>query len=312
MRVRLIAWSFLSFLSLAAQAAEWDQRIVEVRSGQTLSFEELSRRLRSVDRVVIGEKHNTPAVQQAEARLVEALGAGEPWTLAWEFLDFSSQARSDEAYQGFALGRIDALEFLRQTQGDIRNATYVSVLDSLKAVGGSLLGVNLSRQEKAPIVRGGLSAADPRLIPSGFEMGGAAYRERFEAAMSGGHATPEQIENYFAAQCVTDDVMAFHLAGSVAHQRAALIAGSFHTDFFDGVVQRLLVRMPQARLSLVKVVDASDYAAVELPALGRDPRYGDIADFLFFVNEPAATSAEPEAPAQLERSRPGSSRTIHR
>ena len=110
--------------------------------------------------------------------------------------------------------------------------------------------------------------------------------------MSGGHANPDQIDRYFEAQCLTDDRMAFEVAEVSKTQGpvvfGVLVAGSFHTDFGDGVVARLQWRAPDLRLGTVRIIDASDYTADELSAVGIDPQYGELADWIAYVREPVA------------------------
>jgi hypothetical protein len=101
------------------------------------------------------------------------------------------------------------------------------------------------------------------------------------------HVPPDKLSNYFDAQCLTDDVMAHTLLGS-REPFKILVAGSFHTDYRDGAVARLAARAPSETVAAVRIVDASDYREPELPSVLWDERYGPVADFVVFVNEPVA------------------------
>ncbi len=124
-------------------------------------------------------------------------------------------------------------------------------------------------------------------------MGSDAYRERFVEAM-GGHTVTSTIQNYFASQCLTDDVMAYSLLQNAAERRA-LVTGSFHGDYRDGVVARLESRTGSAIL-YVKVVQKSDLEGEDLAAAMNDPKYGPIADILYLIDSqdkaPAAQGKE--------------------
>ncbi|MGK5088903.1 ChaN family lipoprotein [Bdellovibrionota bacterium FG-2] len=286
-------------MSSTSFAQTWNGRIFLGQTGQEITNAQLIDDLASSDVVVLGEKHYTPAIQQAQGLLIDetmsTFKLGTPFLTAWEFLDFSSQPRISDLYHQFFANMIDVNALLFGLMGSSNSMSYAPIFEATKKHGGGFLGVNLTREQKAPILQGGLEAVDQNLIPPGFEMGGANYYARFEEAMGGGHATPDQVQRYFIAQCLTDDVIAYHLLNDLPDGRPVekrfLIEGSFHTDYLDGTVARIKVRAPAARVHTVSLVDASDYSESELlellPTLLNDPQYGPLGDSIFFVNEPS-------------------------
>lgn len=274
----------------------WNGRIYDTSTRKWLDEASARRILGQTRILVLGEKHDTPSVQAQQARALdwatESQGFGplDHWALGWEFLDHADQPAIETAWSQFGDGALNAEGVMDALQGKDRHRSYLPILDAGIRFGGMLKGLNLSRAQKAPILTGGLASLDPSLIPPGFEMGGSGYRERFEAAMAG-HASPEQLERYFEAQCLTDDVLAYQLLLPRVRFRA-LVAGSFHSDYADGVVARLRARAPDQTLHVIRFVDASDYSASELePDLAlHDPihhkRYGNVADWVWFAGEP--------------------------
>lgn len=298
--IRMVQVSRLSFVLCILPAwgyagpslGSWHGRIIETRSLAMIQLVDLTAKLSRADFVVMGEKHYTPAVQQAQALVIESVvlarDAKNHFTTAWEFLNFTSQLKIQEAYAKFVAGQIDALGFLAETQGSVISDSYVPILESTRSLGGQLIGINLSRKEKEPVVQYGIGAADPKLVPPGFEMGGKNYHDRFIKVMvEGGHASPEQAENYWAAQCLSDDVMAHHSILESLFQPVFLVTGSFHADYGDGVVARLKARAVGKGVQAIRFIDASDFHEDELLGLLHDPVYGDIAEFAYFVNEPS-------------------------
>jgi len=275
----------------------WNGRIFDIQAGEWISESQARKVLGETQILVLGEKHNTTLVQEQEARALdwatESQGFGplDHWVLGWEFLNHSDQIDIDAAWAGFKNGVFTAEEVMDRLQGEGRERTYLPILNSGVRFGGVLKGMNLSRTQKAPILSGGLASLDPALLPPGFEMGGEGYRERFDEAMGAGHATPDQLDRYFQAQCVTDDVLAFQLLQPRVRFRA-LVVGSFHADYADGVVARLRTRAPDQRMHVIRFVDASDYMVSELdPDLSlAEPiihkRYGKLADWVWFAGEP--------------------------
>lgn len=277
----------------SAFAANWDGKIVEVQSDLSLGLDELAQRLAPIPNVLIGERHYSIAVQKAEGEIIRAVvrasHSERAFTTAWEFMNYSDQEKIDLQFAKLVSGEIDAARFLQQLQGSERATMYSPMIEATRDLGGKLIGVNLSREQKEPVVKGGISAVDPAVLPPGFAMGGDAYYERFDEAMAG-HATPETIRRYFEAQCLTDDVMAYRLLADSSPKKF-LIAGSFHLEFFDATAARFKTRLatrpelPQG-MATIRIVDASDYTEDELPGLMRDAKYGAVADYVFFVNEP--------------------------
>ena len=275
-------------LSSCAHALIWDGKIIEVKNNQSLSLPELAQKISNSDQVILGEKHNTPSIQLAQASVMEAVLDQSPqkdFTTAWEFLNYTTQEQTKDAFEQFTSGKISVADFLTMTQGNSKYMSYAPIIELTKKRGGKILGVNLPRKDKDPVVAGGIQSANPGTIPPAFEMGGKNYFERFTAAMEG-HATPEQIQNYFAAQCLTDDVMAFHLLKDSNSPLKFLVVGSFHSEYDDGTVARLLKRAPELKIANLRFIDASDYSESELKSIATDPKYGDLADYIYFVNEP--------------------------
>lgn len=278
-------------LPFSAGAVTWNGRIEEGFTGTAVTAQGVADRLADSDFVVLGEQHDVAAIQNAQAAMIAEISGrrgDRTFSTAWEFLDAKEQPRIQEAFDAFNSGSIDSNEFLVRTQGSARYKNYAPILEVTRLLGGGFLGVNLSRQDKESVVRGGLAAALPGTVPTGFGMEFGGYFERFKKAMEG-HATPEQLSNYYAAQCLTDDVMAYHLIQSRPDSELRfLVVGGFHSDFGDGVVKRLRLRSGGARVRTIRFVDASLYTESELRSLRQDPDYGVLADFIYYVNEPKA------------------------
>lgn len=279
---------FLFLLSTTSQAG-WHHRILDAETSSELSFSELSSLASQSDIVAIGELHNNTEVQLLEAKIIETvvteLKLEGRFSLGWEFLAVTQKSQNDLLYSEFQNGMLSAQEFLLKTVGKTAATYYQPILETLKKHNGGLKGLNLTREEKGPVTKGGLKSADPALIPPGFEMGGPSYFERFAEAM-GDHTPPDQLQNYFDAQCLTDDVMAYSLEKEISTSLRFFIAGSFHTDFFDGTLARINKRTPSTRVLSIRIVDASWFQESELMDQLSHPSYGPVADLVVFVNEP--------------------------
>jgi uncharacterized iron-regulated protein len=250
---------------------------------------ELINQLVTNNIIVIGEKHYSQAVQTEEGKIifdvVTSAKKENQFSTSWEFLNASAQQTTHFLFKQVLNLEISSVDFLLKTVGNSQSIMYSPIIDSTAILGGQLFGINLSREEKSPVVKNGLEALDPLLLPPSFKLGGANYLERFTEMMKD-HATPEQISHYFAAQSLVDDVAACHLKNDSHFDLKFLIIGAFHSQFNDGVVERIKRRNPFSKISNIEIIDASDFTEIELNQLFSNQKYGDRADYLIFLNEP--------------------------
>jgi uncharacterized iron-regulated protein len=240
--------------------------------------------------IVLGEEHYNPPVQAAESwlmdRIATASAAKTPFIFGWEFLNTVDRFAIDEHYGRYLRQEISTEELLQQLfPAGPASTEYAVVFESASRHNMTLIPTNLSRAQKSPVTREGIEALDPALLPPDYTPGSPEYWERFQEAM-GPHPLPYPIENYFAAQSLTDDVMASELLKGTPGATRFLITGSFHGDYRDGVVASLERRTKDQSVIYIRIVDASVMSEEELLAFMVHPRYGPIADFLYVVNEP--------------------------
>lgn len=271
----------LGILSTASACAH--ERIHDVRAARDITREEFLSRLESSEILVVGEKHSTDSIQAAEARLLTDFAGlkRRRVTFAWEFWNWVDQPKLEAHYGKFRSGQIDGAAFQRAMFGEKNpELTYLPLVEAAKAVGADVLATNLTRAEKAPVVKDGIGALDPKLLPPGYEAGSANYRERFFEA-AGGHGDPAKLENYFQAQCLVDDVVAYHLERDRPTSATFLVIGGFHSRYFDGVWTRIGARLGEKARTLVEIADPEDEKDWE--TVLRHPKYGPVADFVIFT-----------------------------
>jgi uncharacterized iron-regulated protein len=280
----------LSSTSIFASTLHWHQTLWNPAAKVQLHPSVLDELGRRPAVFVLGEEHYNPPVQEAEAwlmnRIAEANEAKTPFIFGWEFLNTVDRLAIDEHYARYRQRKISTEELLRQFfPAGPASTEYAVVLENARRHEMSLIPTNLSRAQKSPVTREGIEALDPALLPADYMPGSVHYWERFQEAM-GPHPLPYPMENYFAAQSLTDEVMASELLKGSWSATRFLITGSFHGDYRDGVVASLERRAQERPVIYIRIVDASVMSEEELLAFMIHPRYGPIADFLFVVNEP--------------------------
>jgi uncharacterized iron-regulated protein len=283
----------------------WDGKIVDLRAGEDISLPELALRLSRAHIVVLGESHYNPVLHLREGDTiywtVKKAGVICNFTVAWEFLNIAEQERTRTAFRDLLVGSIDATAFMKMVHGSKAAAVYAPIAEAAKLLMGYFVGVNVPDEERRAVKKGGIVAATPAMVPPDFRLVSAAYLERFQGAMKEHGVKPEKVPNYFLAQCLSDDAMAYNLLNETATPLKFLVAGGFHSDYGQGVVARLRARAPKKTVMTVRFLDLSGLTEEEIPGLLRDPRYGPVADFVYFIGEPqqnnAADNTATSAPA---------------
>jgi uncharacterized iron-regulated protein len=258
-------------------------QIFDTKSQSTLSSKDFLSKLQSAGFVVLGEFHNNPTIQEAEAQIILEVTSSrqnKPATsVMWEFLNYTDQNQTAAEFEKFNQGLITSQEFLTNTAGK-QNLEYAPVIEAAKKTNSMLLGLNLPRDLKQKVIAGGIGAIDPSYIPASHYVGGDQYLERFKVAM-GEHIPSSKLPNYFLAQCLTDSVMAEE-ASKNEKDLNFIVAGSFHTDYFDATVARLK-KLTNLSVVTLKIVDTKSATPEEIKDYtAGDMTYGAFADYIIF------------------------------
>jgi len=233
--------------------------------------------------IVLGEFHYDLPIQEAEGRIildVSALAPAATKNVMWEFLNVTDQQMIDSLYNEVMAGKLTSEEFILKTLGD-QNAPYAFVISAARETRAGLIAMNLPREQKQKVIKEGIQSIDPKFVPASHYLSGKNYYDRFVDSM-GGHVPAEKIQSYYVAQCLVDSVMS-----DTAVRRKAdlnfLVAGSFHTDFFDGTVEKIK-KLDSAKLSSVKIINLDSLSDEEKTAFENgDETFGTYADYLVFV-----------------------------
>ncbi|MEM7307399.1 MAG: ChaN family lipoprotein [Planctomycetota bacterium] len=248
---------------LPAELADVDYRVLDTRSGRAVSVAEAADALAAADVVFLGELHDNDVGHRLQQELTEALLARRgSLVLSLEMFERDVQPVLD----AYLAGDIDEEGFLADSRPWPNYAEhYRPAVEFARSRDLPVLASNVPRPLAARVVREGLRrvmTADhtPRLAvtPPG------EYRDRFDAVM-GTHGGLDGIapDNVFAAQCIKDDAMAESIVDTLAAagSDAPLVVhwcGRFHSDFELGTVERVRLRLPDARLAVVSMEPGED------------------------------------------------------
>lgn len=235
--------------------------------------------------ILIGEKHYNEVAQQGQMEILRAIRKkGLTVSVGMEFISYVSQGPLDLYRQG----QMEESDFLNQINWGPNSFNYYreQILFPLASEGGETRAINASRQLTGKVAKTGLQSLtteEKALLPPQFQLGREVYKKRF---IDASHHLPNQqiTDNYFAAQSIWDDTMAWQTVQFLSknpHHVFVIIVGEFHVQYGGGLADRLRARGVNAILSLSQV-DHKDYSDEELEKETiPHPEYGSRADFIW-------------------------------
>jgi uncharacterized iron-regulated protein len=278
----LAVWNVVLLLASnvqPAQAALSVDGLFEGGTRKSISIEDVVSQVQPGGVLVLGEMHGNAVHHERQRKAIAALAAFQKCTLSvgLEFLSWPNQAFVDQFFEG-QIGEADFLKEVGWGTDPFDNYRDQALFP--RSTGGRLLALNAPRSLTGAISKKGLtalSAEELALMPPGFEVGSAEYRERFETIM-GGHASASVMDRYFAAQSTWDDSMAWVSAEFLSKNPdhcLVIIVGDFHAQFGGGLPDRLHAR-GISNVVTVSQFDSAGLSEAEIEAeFGPHPKYGN-------------------------------------
>ncbi len=265
------------------------------KNGKPTRLEILIKSIHPGSVVIISEIHNNPQHHENQLKLLNALSQEHPLTeisIGMEFFSFTHQS----LINNYLSKRFSEKYFLEQINwGALPFEFYRPLVQFSLTTNGWTYGINAPRFLTSKVSKNGLEAlseSEKKLLPPNFKLGRAQYFERFKQAMSGGHKLPDSvIENYFAAQSIWDDTMAYNsllLTEKNPQQILVIIVGDFHNIYGGGLPDRLLARGVNNLVTISQVDLTQKNESEKNNLLNPHPLWGPRADFIWTSNsEPA-------------------------
>lgn len=270
--------------------------------------------LKARDILVLGEQHaiqgdsSWKVHQGRQVELLKALTSNAPprslqLHVGMEFLEYPDQGAVDE----YLNGRMSDADFIKAVKwgGNPFEPYKQQILEPTKS-GGRTWALNAPREITRQVSKGGLGSLTSdqgQYLPPNLTRGNGLYFERFENAMAG-HATPQQIDNYFWSQSIWDETMAwkalqtFPPAPGTPDRLLVVIVGQFHVEYGGGLPDRLNARAQALKAQgqepvTVKTLIQRPLLQVDnstvSEAVAASPRYGELADYIWIYEDPNAS-----------------------
>ena len=281
---QVLLFSIIIIFGYSAHSSE----IFETAKESESSYEALVESLQPGTVLVLGEVHDHPGHHSSHKRILdELLAQGKSFHVGMEFFYWPDQ----ELVDLYLYDEISEDDFLKQISwGQPESFPWYrpKVLLPLET-GGKSFAINAPRALTRSVARNGLENLSPelqQLMPPNFEIGNDHYLERFRQAVGGDHFPVDQLMNYFTAQSIWDETMAWKTLESAEMNPGrdifVIIVGDFHVAYGGGLPDRLLARGANNVVS-VSHVDSSDLTeADKQEILSPHPEWGLRSEWIVF------------------------------
>ncbi len=198
--------------------------------------------------LLIGEQHEISAHQRCQILMLNKLKSAQKIvSVGMEFISYNYQIQLDD----FRFGKLLEHEFLTAVNWGKTDFSFYRDQILFPVHPATTLALNAPRWLTSKVARHGLdflSQEEALWLPPRFELGNKQYFERFKEVMMsmGGHLpSPSSLKNYFAAQSIWDDTMAWNAIEYIRRypeQILVIIVGEFHVQYGGGLPDRLKAR----------------------------------------------------------------------
>jgi uncharacterized iron-regulated protein len=237
-------------------------RIIHLKTGKAVSFDQLIDQVGARRLIFIGEVHNNPEHHLIQVQILQALMSQyAPLTLAMEFFNKTQQPVLDHYMDGSTTETTETV-FLKDVGWD-KNWAYAyhfyrPLLLMTKEKGRKILAINAPNTIVKKVARSGLSSLDPserNQLASHIDLENESHRSYLRKIYEKHtHNDLKRFDFFYQAQCVWEDTMAENIAKYLSKNKEKLVvlAGNGHIINNDGIPNRTLSRIktPMATILL--------------------------------------------------------------
>jgi uncharacterized iron-regulated protein len=222
-------------------------KILDTRSAETITFDQLIDTLDSARVIYVGERHTSRAHHRIQLDVIRALSErGKPLSVGMEMFDHTYQHQLDR----WSSGELQWEAFLKQVHWyanwKFDDTLYKDILVYIQKRNIPLVGLNIPFHLPAKISVGGLDSLSDRdraLLPDTIDVTNTEHRA-FVKSIFTHHSIKgrDDFENFYTAQCAWEDGMAQAIADNLKNNTMVVIAGNGHIVRKFGIPNRAYAR----------------------------------------------------------------------
>jgi uncharacterized iron-regulated protein len=272
------------------------------RSGM-IPYAKFADYLGGADVVFLGEYHDDDSTHALQLEILEMLADMHNGGVVLSMEQFERDVQS--VVDAYLAGEIDEEQFVADSRPwPNYEPHYRPMVEYSRSNGIDVVAANIPRPLASRVAKEGLdtlmaslSAEEVNWVAESTSAPDDLYWENFKLAMGigggGGHGMgmdEEMARSFYNAQCIKDDTM----AESIARARAAtgLVVvhtnGSFHSDYGEGTVARVIDRRPEDHVVTVAIRPVRGWSSAVLNAETTEfaGETRPVADFIIYVPGP--------------------------
>lgn len=272
--------------------------VLDGRTGETLSWDELLEQLATAQAVFLGEQHTDETTHRVELAVYDGLLEKRDGkvVLALEMFERDVQ----EVLDAYIAGDIDEEAFLQGARpwGSYHTA-YRPLVERARAAGGRVVASNFPRSLRrrmameGPDVLQQLEGDEADWAPSSLFPNTEAYWRRVDNAVRG-HlammraAAADDPQRLHSTQTLWDNAMGDACAEALKASPDSLVLhinGGFHSSYWDGTVRQLLLRRPGTKVLTVSIVPTANPSVADVSG-------APVADYVVFAEARAQDENE--------------------
>ncbi len=281
--IALVLFSFLTSIGFAQQKTTYT---LFDSKGKKVSYKKFLKKIKENDVILFGEYHNNPISHWMQMELTKELDQNGQLTLGAEMFERDNQVALDQ----YLSGEIDAkaLDTLARLWPNYKT-DYAPIVNYAKANDIPVIATNIPRRYAAKVNKeGGFEALNSLSdeekgwvapLPVEFDAELPQYKAMFE--MMAGHGGSIDMVK---AQAIKDATMAYSILENYSDDHTFLhLHGSFHSDFFEGILWYLQQANAELSYGTIATVEQEDISKLDEEHLGR-------ADFILCVDSDVTKS----------------------
>lgn len=222
-------------------------KIYDAKTWNTIGYENIEEKFKSVDVIIIGEEHDDKKGHEEKVKLIQFLSERIPFVISLEMFERDQQIVLDEYMEGL----IDEKTF----QSEIKlwnnyETDYKPIVLFAKDKKIPVIAANAPRRYVRSLSRNGLEAmykfqkASKKFFAPIYTIElyrQDAYEEKIIGSIAGHGGDKQGFQNMILAQNLWDATMADSIRKTIDRKRTKIIHinGRFHSDEYMGVTHRL-------------------------------------------------------------------------
>ena len=260
-------------MNLAILSAE-EYRIVDSRTGKTLSLQQMANELKKYDLIFFGEDHDNATLHKLERELVPLLDTKRELILSLEMFERDVQSDLDAYIENW----LTEDEFLAKSRPwSNYQDDYRPLIEYAKQKKITVIAANIPRSIAGKIARTGpdftetLPEEDKKWLPNKISYPDDSYKKAFLETLENMHS-PMMNNNpdwLYQAQCLKDETMAESIVNALKIKPKARVLhfnGDFHSRNFSGTVSRVQELLPKKKIAVISPSCRENWQTANLTA----------------------------------------------